>query len=146
MTREMKLVPPVDKAKAIPEPPVKTKPTVGTEVLAAIAPDTLEDSYVYVHCHFQNDGNDMLIRVWRTTFLVDGTSGSRSSLIHVENISIAPLWTLIPDKSDYTFLLIFSALPKGCKTFDLVEEIPQPGGFHVKNIQRNQQDVYHINL
>jgi hypothetical protein len=88
----------------------------------------------------------MLIRIWKSTFLVDKDSMARSQLVHAENISIAPQWTQIPDGVTYNFLLIFSALPKSCRTFDLVEDIPQPGGFHVANIARNDTDVYHIDL
>lgn len=88
----------------------------------------------------------MLARIWRTTFLIDKISSARSPLVHAENITLAPQWTLLPDFVSYTFLLIFSALPKACKQFDLVEEIAQPGGFVVKNIARNKSDVYHINL
>lgn len=128
------------------EAPSPTRPEVETEVLTSIDPSSLDDSHVYVHCHFQNDGLEMLIRIWRTTFLIDRASGSRSQLVHAENISYAPMWTLIPERKEYTFLLIFSALPKGCTQFDLVEEIAQPGGFFVNNIQRNQQDVYHIDI
>lgn len=128
------------------EPPVRYKPVIDAEVLASVAPETLNDSYVYVHCYFQNQWKDALVRIWKTTFLVDKTSGARSGLIHAENISIAPLWTLIPDNSMHTFLLVFAALPKSCKQFDLLEDIPQPGGFHVADIFRNQQDVYHIDL
>jgi len=128
------------------EAPIPTRPDVETEVLTSIDPSVLDDSYVYVHCHFQNDGLEMLIRVWRTTFLVDRDSGARSELVHAENISFAPQWTLIPDGKTYTFLLIFSSLPKGCTQFDLIEEIPQPGGFVVQDIPRNQQDVYHVDV
>ena len=113
--------------------------------MAALAPEAMNDSYVYVHCYLQNEWQDALVRIWKTTFLVD-KGGSKSGLVHAENISIAPMWTLIPDRATHSFLLIFAALPKGCKQFDLVEEIPQPGGFHVSNIQRNQNDVYHIDL
>lgn len=130
----------------IKEVPVPARPEVETEVLTSIDTSMLDDSYVYVHCHFQNEGLEMLIRIWRTTFLIDRGSGARSGLVHAENISYAPLWTLIPDKKLYTFLLIFSSLPKGCVQFDLVEEIPQPGGFFVSNIQRNEKDVYHIHV
>lgn len=130
----------------VKEPPVKLKPAIDAEVLASVSAETLNDSYVYVHCYFQNQWQDALVRIWKTTFLIDRAGGSRSGLIHAENISIAPLWTLIPDNSTHTFLLVFEALPKSCKQFDLVEEIPQPGGFHVPDIFRNQQDVYHIDL
>jgi hypothetical protein len=53
---------------------------------------------------------------------------------------------MIPDKGTYSFLLIFSALPKACILFDLIEDIPQPGGFLVKGIKRNKTDVYRITL
>ncbi len=129
-----------------PEPPVKTRPEIDVETLAQIDPDVLEDSFVYVHCNFHNTWKDMLIRVWRTTYLVDQASGTKSPLVHAENISIAPMWTRIPDHQAYSFLLIFSALPKTCQTFDLVEEIDQPGGFHIANISRNKTDVYHVDI
>ncbi|MBT1703343.1 hypothetical protein [Chryseosolibacter indicus] len=133
-------------AAHVEEAPVKVKPKIDIDTLTAIAPETLEDSFVYVHCHFQNTAHDMLIRIWRSTYLVDKGSGSRSKLIHAENISFAPVWTKIPDGVNYSFLLIFEGLPKSCKQFDLVEEIPQPGGFEVRNISRNEKDVYHINI
>jgi hypothetical protein len=122
------------------------KPKVDVETLASIDPSTMEDSFVYVHCHFNNTSDDMLIRIWSTTFLVDRDSAARSQLIHAENISYAPQWTIIPRKGDFTFLLIFGGLPKSCLVFDMIEEIAQPGGFHIKNIKRNETDVYHIDL
>jgi hypothetical protein len=130
----------------IENPPVKTKPEVEGEVLTAIDPATLEDSYVYVHCYFENNSDDMLIRIWRSTYLIDRASGSRSQLIHAENISYAPMWTLIPKQGTFSFLLIFSALPKDCTVFDLLEDIPQSGGFSIQGIKRNQLDVYHVDV
>jgi hypothetical protein len=122
------------------------KPKVDVETLASIDPSSMEDSFVYVHCHFNNTSDDMLIRIWSTTFLVDRDSAARSQLIHAENISYAPQWTIIPRKGDFTFLLIFGGLPKSCLVFDMIEEIAQPGGFYIKNIKRNETDVYHIDL
>jgi len=137
---------PSNAAREIKEPPVKVRPDLDPDLLVSIDIQLLTDAYVYVHCHFQNEWQDALLRIWKTTFLIDQDSGYRSALMHAENISIAPLWTLIPDNTTHSFLLIFEALPKSCLHFDLVEEIPQPGAFHVKSIQRNQNDVYHINL
>lgn len=122
------------------------KPKVDVETLASIDPSTMEDSFVYVHCHFNNTSDDMLIRIWSTTYLVDRDSVAKSQLVHAENISYAPQWTMIPKKGDFTFLLIFGGLPKSCLVFDMIEEIAQPGGFHIKNIKRNETDVYHIDL
>jgi hypothetical protein len=131
------------KVGSIPE---IVRPEVDPEALTSIDAATLDDSFVYVHCYFQNKWENMLIRIWKTTYLVDERSASRSRLLHAENISIAPIWTQIPDKLEYNFLLIFSGLPKSCKQFDLVEEISEPGGFFVGNITRNDTDVYHIHI
>lgn len=134
------------KAASVVEAPVKTKPAIDLEILSAIAPATLEDSFVYVHCHYQNLQDEMLIRIWSSTFLQDKASGTRSKLIHAENISMAPVWTRIPGGTSYSFLLVFEALPKSCQQFDLIEDIPQAGGFEVRDINRNDRDVYHINI
>ncbi|MBN8575376.1 MAG: hypothetical protein KF775_02205 [Cyclobacteriaceae bacterium] len=130
----------------MPEIDIPIKPKVETDVLTAIDTRTLEDQHVYVHCYYKNELNEMLIRVWRSTFLVDNSSGTRSELVHAENISYAPQWTIIPGKKVFSFLLIFSALPKDCRQFDLVEDIPQAGGFFIPAIQRNELDVYHVDI
>lgn len=134
----------IQSAVEIKEPGVK--PTVDVDTLTSIDPASLEDSFVYVHCHFGNTSDEMLIRIWLTTFLIDRDSAIKSQLIHAENISYAPQWTIIRGKVEFTFLLIFGGLPKSCKVFDLVEEIAQPGGFCIKSIKRNEADVYHIDI
>ena len=106
----------------------------------------LEESHVYVHCYFTNTVNNLLIRIWKSTYLIDRQSSHRSKLVHIENISYAPDWTPVPPNALYQFLLIFEALPKGCEIFDLLEDIPQPGGFFVSGIMRNKKDVYHVHI
>jgi hypothetical protein len=123
-------------------PLTKEKPTV--ETLVEEKTTVLEESHVYVHCYFNNTVKDMLIRIWKTTFLIDRTSSHRSKLVHAENISFAPEWTAVPENALFQFLLIFEALPKGCEVFDLLEDIPQPGGFFISGIMRNKKDVYHV--
>lgn len=123
-----------------------TKPEVLTETLTTTETLVVEEGHVYVHCYFNNTHTNMLIRIWKSTFLIDQASGSRSDLIHTENISYAPEWTMVPDNKLFHFLLVFSALPKSCVLFDLLEDIPQSGGFNVKSIQRNEQDVYSVYL
>lgn len=122
------------------------KIAIGVDVLASIDPEYLEDSFVYVHCKFQIPTPGMLIRIWRTTVLKDCHSAGQSQLLHAEKISYAPQWTMLPDRGTYSFLLIFSALPKTCTHFDLIEQIPQSGGFMVKNISRNKTDVYTVSI
>jgi hypothetical protein len=121
-----------------------TKESPVVETVVSEKTTVLEQSHVYVHCYFNNTVKDMLIRIWKTTFLVDKTSAHRSKLVHVENISYAPQWTIVPENALFQFLLIFDALPKDCEMFDLLEDIPQPGGFFVSNIMRNKKDVYHV--
>ncbi len=127
------------------EPPI-LKPVVENEVMTSIDAKTLEESHVYVHCYVDDPEDEMLIRIWKTTFLVDRSSNTKSGLVHAENITIAPLWTVIRGGSPFRFLLIFSSLPKSCTQFDFVEEISQPGGFYFTNIIRNERDVYHITI
>ncbi len=134
------------KSAGIPEPPVKAKPSVDMDVLALVHPELMNDSYVYVNCHFNNRWQDMLVRIWRTTFLIDRGSLARSQLIHAENISYATQWTLIPDNQPFSFLLIFAGLPKSCQRFDMLEEIAEAGGFFIKDILRNERDVYHVDI
>ncbi len=128
------------------EPPVKAKPDIDLEELFEVHPEFQTDSHIYVHCHFKSGLDEVLIRIWMTTFLVDQNSSARSKLVHIENITYAPHWTLVPTNYHYSFLLIFESLPKSCAVFDLIEDIPQPGGFVINDISRNKKDVYHIDL
>lgn len=131
---------------SITESPVRARPSIDTDVLFAIHPEWLNDSYVYVHAHMNETDQEMLVRIWKSTFLIDKSSGNKSALVHAENITFAPVWTIVPKNFSYTFLLIFHALPKSCTVFDLAEQIPQPGGFFIADIARNRSDVYHLNL
>lgn len=131
---------------AVEIPPVKANPSIDTDILFSIHPELLNDSYMYVHLHVKHAVEELLIRIWRTTFLIGKNGEGRAGLVHAENITYAPVWTLVPKNFDYVFLLIFGGLPKSCRVFDLVEEISQPGGFYVGDISRNETDVYHIDL
>jgi hypothetical protein len=82
------------------------------------------------------------VRVWPTTFLQCKQTGRRSKLMHAENVGYYPQWKLL--KANERFLMIFEPLPKDCVSFDLFEEIPEPNGFHVEEIERNNSDVYDV--
>jgi hypothetical protein len=137
----MKLIPAASK-----QPSSQPIPAKNVETITQEETKVLHDSHVYVHCYYDNPGLDMLIRIWKSTFLTDTGSEFRSKLIHAENISFAPQWTLIPDKKQFRFLLIFEGLPKSCVRFSLIEDIPQAGGFFVPDIPRNDTDVYHVDI
>ncbi|MGA9212705.1 hypothetical protein [Kaistella sp.] len=124
-----------------------TKPEISPELLAALQPKVEIEKQVIIHCCFPASGfSDMMIRIWSSTFLIDESLGHRSVLIHHENISLFPYWTEVTPMKDYWFTLVFSGLPKECTSFDLKEEIPEEGGFWIKNIKRNESDVYKVKI
>lgn len=124
-----------------------TKPKISQEILEALQTKTEEEKQVIVHCCFPAVSHfGSLIRIWQSTFLMDESLGHKSQLLYQENISLFPYWTEVPPMKDFWFTLVFSGLPKECKSFDLKEEIPEEGGFFVKNIKRNATDVYRIKI
>lgn len=123
------------------------KPVIAKELLESVQTKIDEEKQVIVHCCFPASpflGN--LIRIWHSTYLFDNGSDHRSKLIHAENISVFPYWTPVPFMQDFWFTLIFSGLPKDCRSFDLKEIIPEEGGFSVKSIKRNSLDVYRVKI
>ena len=106
--------------------------------------ETDVESQVVVHCRFTGRFNDDKVRVWKSTFLVARDSEHRSELVSAFNVSMYPEWTILKKGAVLNFTLIFTGLPKSCRSFDFLEIIPQPGGFVKRNIPRNQTDVYRI--
>ncbi len=125
----------------ITKPKVQIDEDILTELLAL----TKEEKQVIVHCLF--DARNILgakIRIWPTTFLYDLGSAHQSELVHADNISYCPQWTEVPHGKVAHFSLLFTGLPSNCSSFDLVEKIPQAGGFTVTGIKRNESDVYYV--
>lgn len=109
---------------------VISKPIIVKEILEKLQTKIEEEKQVIVHCCYPASpflGN--LIRIWNSTYLIDESLGHRSQLIHTENISVFPKWTVVPFMKDFWFTLVFSGLPKDCKSFDFKEIIPEEGGF-----------------
>ena len=56
-----------------------------------------EEKQIIVHCRFDAPGNeDALIRIWKTTYLIDHASDYKSDLLFAFNISFFPVWDLLP--------------------------------------------------
>ncbi len=126
---------------------VVVKPIIAKELLESLQTKIEEEKQVIVHCCFPASpflGN--LIRIWNTTYLLDNHSSHKSKLIHAENITIYPNWTVVPFMKDFWFTLVFSGLPKDCTSFDFKEVIPEEGGFFVNSIKRNGSDIYRIKI
>ena len=103
-----------------------------------------EESQVIIHCCMTADEYANAARIWSSTFIIDNQSGKRCQLVFADGITMYPNWTYIEEGSSLNFTLIFNGLPKSCKSFDLVEIIPQAGGFEYRKINRNKSDVYHV--
>lgn len=103
-----------------------------------------EESQVIVHCHMDCTEFADAARIWKSTYIIDTATGIRYPLLHAEGITMYPNWTHVPEGASLNFTLFFKGLPKSCKSFDLIEVIPQPGGFECRDIPRNNSDVYHI--
>ena len=88
----------------------------------------------------------MYIRIWPSTYLIGKDVSHRSDLVHAENIPLAPEWAAVPPGTSSQFTLVFTGLPKECQLFDLAEVIPQEGGFFVADIERNEVDVYEVEM
>lgn len=124
----------------------KQKTKIDTKLLEQIVTDEAVEKQVIIKCMFQNGSQEQLIRIWSTTFLTPREGGNRSKLLSADNITFFPAWTIIRSFETFQFTLIFEGLPKDCLVFDLIEEIPQSGGFSILGISRNQSDVYHVEV
>jgi hypothetical protein len=103
-----------------------------------------KEEQVIVHCSIKSLSGNKLIRIWKSTFLCPKNSGRKSTLLHVENISLYPYWKKLKNGQTVNFLLIFSGLPTDCQSFDLIEDGFDTWAFVKKNIVRNKADVYRI--
>jgi len=113
---------------------------VETEEQIEVKTQEGEERQTIVHCAC---AEGVAYRIWPTTYLIEHSSDRRAKLITAFNITFAPQWSLSDGKG---FTLIFEGLSKGCRSFDLIEMIPQAGGFEVFNIPRNEMDVYHVSF
>lgn len=105
-----------------------------------------EEQQVIIHCSIYGMDYGDAARIWKSTYLIDKETGKTYKLLFADGISFAPQWTLIPFNKPLEFTLIFKGLPKSCKLFDLVEIIPEDGGFQVLNVKRNATDVYYVTI
>jgi hypothetical protein len=120
---------------------------IKTSTRKKIKEQTQEEKQVIVHCHYTcTNPYGMYIRIWPSTYLIAKDVRHRSELVHAENIPFAPEWTAVPPGTSSQFTLVFTGLPKDCQHFDLVEVIPQEGGFYVADIERNEMDVYEVEM
>jgi hypothetical protein len=125
------------------KPSIKVDSKVNSEILAQVE----TENTVIVHCSFKAVISTS-IRIWSTTFLIDKVSMRKSKLLHAINIPFALTWLPVKSGTTARFTLIFSALPKDCKVFDLIEiaQVREIMNFTAFNIKRNASDVYNVEI
>lgn len=119
---------------------------IAKELKEQISNQTDTESQVIVNIDFHAPSIPQVLRVWNNTYLLCENSGVRCKMLFSENIAVYPQWTEVKPGTRFSFTLIFENLPKVCSTFDLIEEIPEKGGFLFTNIKRNNSNVYNLTL
>lgn len=127
-----------------PKPKEIQKIEVDEDLLEKALTETDLEKQVIVHCFLKTGHEEMLIRIWNSTYLRDQDSAHKSKLVTSHNITIYPTWLII--RGNARFTLVFSALPKSCTSFDLFEDIPEGNGFFTGLISRNKTDVYSVEI
>lgn len=122
-----------------------SKPRVAIDAELRHLLEEQEEKCTIVHCRISSaDGN--MMRIWPSTFLVQD-DGTRKALIKAFNISLMPMWTYYPEGSgNAEFTLVFEGLSGNCRSFHLLEDIPEPGAFFTIEVARNQSDVYRVEV
>lgn len=119
--------------------------TISKEAKKALLQEEETEGQVILHVDCVGINLFSGIRIWPTTFLFPNEGGESSKLITAENIGIYPNWLILATPY-HRFTLIFSALPKSCRVFEMKEIIPQPNGFYFGPILRNDTDVYVLEM
>jgi hypothetical protein len=101
---------------------------------------TVEEKSVIVHCTVNKR---TVIRIWPTTFLIQ-EDGERKKFLQAYNITGHPVWKMVYPGPIFT--LVFEGLGQTCRVFDLLEDMPEAGGFRIKGINRNGIDVYQVSI
>lgn len=105
-----------------------------------------KESQVVVHCAYTGNMYSDKMGIWASTFLYFKRSSHKNVLIHMENITVYPMWLDVANGQTMNFVMIFSELQKHYRQFDIIENKLEPGGFVFKDIDRNKSDVYSLEI
>jgi hypothetical protein len=97
--------------------------------------------YIRVEVTTPNGGR---YRIWPTIKLECCKTGNSAKLLRIRDLF--PFPEITRTEREHTFFLEFEKLPKDCDCFNIIEEIPQPGGYMKFLISRNEADVYFVEM
>ena len=110
-----------------------------------------EEGQTIVHCQYRSKEkyvNGGWINIWKETYLYNKQSGSMLKMTHAIDVPIAPAKYYFKRAGDSkNFTLIFPRIPSNWDKFSLIEitDVLSPS-FTVRNIERNDSGVYHVNI
>ena len=104
----------------------------------------LRESQVTIIIELITDVKYFHICISPNTYLITDEGSPKSKLLHAENITVWPNGTLLPIDKTHTFVLIFGALPKSCKFFEVVMKRPDDRSTVLAGFKRNEADIYRV--
>lgn len=119
---------------------------IAKEIKKKFATQTDTESQVIIHIDLGPYRDVQRLRIWNNTYLKCHQTARKSKMLFSENIAVYPNWCFVKPGTIFSFTLIFENLPKDCLAFDLIEDIPEMGGFFFKGIRRNNSNVYHLRM
>ncbi|NGX85264.1 hypothetical protein [Aequorivita sp. KMM 9714] len=119
---------------------------IAKELKDQSATQTDTESQVIIHIDLGPYRDVQRLRIWNNTYLKCHQTARKSKMLFSENIAVYPNWCFVKPGTIFSFTLIFENLPKDCLAFDLIEDIPEMGGFFFKGIRRNNSNVYHLRM
>jgi len=118
------------------------------EVSNDLLQDFEEDGFTYLHCIYNATSkyiNGGWVNMHKTSYLESDKSKVRLQMLNAIGVPLAPNKHHFNRVGEYLkFTLIFPAIPKDWKIFDLIEDCSGSNGFYIKNIPRNSTGVYKV--
>jgi len=116
-----------------------------------------EEGYTYLHCTCYTSpkySSGWWICINESTYLINSGSNEKLKLLNAINIPLSPEKHYFKKLGDsLRFTLVFPALPKDWKNFNLIEIVTPiralyegSDGFSIINIRRNNTGVYKVKI
>ncbi|WP_313115159.1 hypothetical protein [Aequorivita sediminis] len=119
---------------------------IAKEIKKMFSTQTETESQVIVDIDLGPYRDVQRMRIWNNTYLKCHQTARKSKMLFSENIAVYPNWCFVKPGTIFSFTLIFENLLKECLSFDLVEDIPEMGGFLFNGIKKNNSNVYHLRM
>jgi len=122
---------------------------VSIDISEDLLESTEEEGFTYLHCTYYASpkfSSGWWININKTTYLTSSASSDKLQMLNAIGVPLAPQKVFLKKLGDFIkFTLIFPAIPKDWKIFNLIE-VAGGGGFNISNISRNNTGVYKVRI